>query len=145
GSGHALTIVGYNDEILIQDINGDGQYTNDRDVNGDGVFNIRDFEKGAFKVANSWGLDWTYGNQGFSFIPYKLLYPGCPGLGTSYAYTCEVFPNEEIPAPEISVKASVQHQERNELSIKVGYAATASSTDPVETKNFYCFNEQGGP
>jgi len=145
GSGHALTIVGYNDEILIQDINGDGQYTNDRDVNGDGIFNIKDFEKGAFKVANSWGLDWTYGNQGFSFIPYKLLYPGCPGLGTSYAYACEIFPNEVIPSPKITVKASVEHPERNELSIKVGYAATANSTDPVATTNYNSFNSQGGP
>lgn len=33
GSGHALTIVGYNDDVWIQDINGDGQYTNDCDVN----------------------------------------------------------------------------------------------------------------
>jgi hypothetical protein len=144
GSGHALTIVGYNDDILIQDINGDGEYTNDHDVNNDGIFNILDFEKGAFKVANSWGVDWTYGNQGFSFIPYKILYPGSPGLGNSFAYTCGIFPNEEIPVPEISVKASVDHPERNELSIKVGYAAAANSTDPVADTNYNSFNFQGG-
>ncbi len=144
GSGHALTIVGYNDDIWIQDINGDGQYTNDRDVNGDGIFSIKDFERGAFKVANSWGAGWNPPYGGFILVPYKHFYPGNSGLVISYAYSCEIFPNEEIPSPKISVKASVEHPERNELSIKVGYAATANSTDPVATTNYNSFNSQGG-
>jgi len=145
GSGHALTIVGYNDEILIQDINGDGQFTNDRDVNGDGVFNILDFEKGAFKVANSWGEGWHWGNQGFSFIPYKLLYPDNSGLTISYAYTCEVFPNEnEIPIPIISLKASVEYPERNKLGFKVGYAQNANQTEPINSTFYKSFKYQGG-
>jgi hypothetical protein len=145
GSGHALTIVGYNDDVWIQDINGDGQYTNDCDVNGDGIINIHDFEKGAFKVANSWGQGWNYPYGGFILIPYKLFYSGNSGFTIAFAYTCGIFPNEEIPAPEITVKASVDHPERNELSIKVGYAAAANITDPVATTNFNSFNSQGGP
>jgi len=91
GSGHALTIVGYNDDIWIQDINGDGLYTNDIDVNGDGVVNIHDFEKGAFLVANSWGQGWNYPNGGYILVPYKHFYPGNSGLVISYAYSCSIF------------------------------------------------------
>ncbi|MDY0104118.1 MAG: hypothetical protein RBS07_14375 [Lentimicrobium sp.] len=146
GSGHALTIVGYNDDIWIQDINGDGQYTNDHDVNGDGFYNIHDFEKGAFKVANSWGTGWNFPNGGFILVPYKLLFPGNPGLTISYAYTCEVFPNyEEIPAPEISVKASVEYPERNKLGFKVGYAQNANQTEPINSTFYNSFKYQGGP
>jgi len=145
GSGHALTIVGYNDEVWIQDINGDGQYTNDRDVNGDGIFNIRDFEKGAFKVANSWGPEWNPPSGGYILVPYKHFYSGNSGFAISNAYSCEVFPNEEMPAPEISVKASVEHSEREKLSIKVGYAAAANNAEPVATTNYNSFNFQGGP
>ena len=56
GSGHALTIVGYDDSIQC-------------DFNGDGI--IQDTEKGAFKVANSAGTD--YGNNGFTWIMYDAL------------------------------------------------------------------------
>lgn len=54
--GHRMTIVGYNDNIWV-DINGDGQVQNQ--------------EKGAFKIANSWGTD--YCNDGFSWVSYDAL------------------------------------------------------------------------
>lgn len=145
GSGHALTIVGYNDDIWIQDINGDGQYTNDRDVNGDGIFNIKDFEKGAFKVANSWGAGWNTPYGGFILVPYKHFYPGNTGLVISYAYSCDVFPeSNDIPEPSLTLKTSMEHPARNKISMSVGYAALASNNEPASTANFYSFNFQGG-
>lgn len=144
-SGHALTIVGYNDDIWIQDINGDGQYTNDIDVNGDGVFNIHDFEKGAFLVANSWGQGWNPPSGGYILIPYKHFYPGNPGFVISYAYTCDVFPeSNEIPEPSLSFKASIEHPARNKISMRVGYAPLASNSEPTSITNYTSFNLQGG-
>ena len=49
GNGHALTIVGYNDNIWCFDINNDGLYTIDQDVNGDSIVDLHDCEKGALR------------------------------------------------------------------------------------------------
>jgi len=56
GVGHALTIVGYDDNVTY-------------DINGNGY--IESGERGAFKVANSWGDDW--GDNGFFWIMYDAL------------------------------------------------------------------------
>lgn len=54
--GHSFVIVGYNDNISY-------------DVNKDGK--IEAAEKGAFKIANSWGSGW--GNNGYMWILYDTL------------------------------------------------------------------------
>ena len=54
--GHAITIVGYNDDIWV-------------DLNQNGT--IEAGEKGAFKIANSWGDDW--GNDGYMWVAYDAL------------------------------------------------------------------------
>ena len=56
GMGHAVTIVGYDDDITY-------------DINGNG--NIEDGEKGAFKVANSHGSG--FGDNGFFWVMYDAL------------------------------------------------------------------------
>lgn len=55
-AGHAIVIVGYDDNITC-------------DINGDGI--IEEGEKGAFKIANSWGPEW--GNDGYVWIMYDAL------------------------------------------------------------------------
>ncbi|MDE7424490.1 MAG: hypothetical protein K2N51_12520 [Lachnospiraceae bacterium] len=52
---HRMTIVGYNDNIWV-DINKDGK--------------VQEGEKGAFKIANSWGDYW---NNGFVWLSYDTL------------------------------------------------------------------------
>ncbi len=54
--GHRITIVGYDDNVCV-------------DINEDGI--IEEAEKGAFKVANSWGKEW--GNDGFMWFSYDSL------------------------------------------------------------------------
>ena len=54
--GHRIVIVGYNDDIWV-------------DVNQNGV--VEEGEKGAFKIANSWGKDW--GNDGFVWFSYDSV------------------------------------------------------------------------
>jgi hypothetical protein len=67
---HAMTILGYNDSIRW-DYNGDGQFTNNIDINGDGIISIRDWEIGGFKIANTYGNVGNWANQGFAWAMYK--------------------------------------------------------------------------
>ncbi|MGA1824197.1 MAG: PKD domain-containing protein [bacterium] len=53
---HAMTVIGYNDHIWV-------------DVNSNG--NLDSGEKGAFRIANSWGTGWQEG--GFSWMAYDAL------------------------------------------------------------------------
>ena len=54
--GHSFVVVGYDD-------------TKAYDVNGNGI--IEESEKGAFKIANSWGTD--FGNNGYVWVLYDAL------------------------------------------------------------------------
>lgn len=54
--GHYLTVVGYNDNIWV-------------DINKNNI--VDDGEKGALKIANSWGSNWK--NGGFVWIAYDAL------------------------------------------------------------------------
>ncbi|HEY5960326.1 MAG TPA: C1 family peptidase, partial [Polyangiaceae bacterium] len=58
GGGHAMTIVGYDDNVWI-DLDNDNR--------------VDAAEKGAFKIANSWGQDWDHGNAGFVWLSYDAL------------------------------------------------------------------------
>ncbi|PID26331.1 MAG: hypothetical protein CR982_10860, partial [Candidatus Cloacimonadota bacterium] len=74
---HAVTVVGY-DDTFKQDLNGDGLYTNDIDLNGDEEIDIKDWEKGALKIVNSYGANWpefstdNHGN-GYFYLPYRFI------------------------------------------------------------------------
>ena len=57
-TGHSMTFIGWNDSIRY-DYNEDGQFTNDIDINGDGIVNMKDWEIGGVILANSWGDGWA--------------------------------------------------------------------------------------
>jgi PKD repeat protein len=54
--GHTMVVVGYNDAVWV-------------DLNRDGI--VQANEKGALRVANSWGTEWE--ENGFSWIAYGAL------------------------------------------------------------------------
>ena len=56
GIGHAMTVVGYNDNIWI-------------DLNGNNIVDTN--EKGAFKIASSWGTTNIWEDEGFSWFLYN--------------------------------------------------------------------------
>ncbi|MDY0078058.1 MAG: hypothetical protein RBR87_12375 [Bacteroidales bacterium] len=135
--GHALTIVGYNDEVECFDINGDGVFTNE-DFDNNGVIELSECEKGAFKVVNSWNPN-TFGDAGYIYIPYKLMASGLQI--NKRAYICHV---QNAQEPSLTIKASVEYPERNKLGFKVGYAQNANQTEPINSTFYKSFKYQGG-
>jgi len=155
GSGHQMTICGYDEDVKIDWGGGgtaanpqpDGQFRNDNDNNHDGVFDIRDYEIGAFKVANSWGtiLDWSDGNDGFIWMPYCLFYPTNPGFNGWEAESCDVYGETgEMPQPDINLKINLEHDKRDHIKCSTGYATAANYTTPVSWDMLYHLSNQGG-
>lgn len=132
-ASHALTIVGYDDDVCY-DINGDGVITTNIDINGDGVTNIYDSEYGALKIANSWGTS-SFGNNGFIWLPYSLLDEIMPIWNYRRAYVCQV----EERDVQLAYKATIGHLNRGYLSLQVGYGLAIN-----EKASYNIFDNQGG-
>ncbi len=146
---HAVTVVGY-DDTFKQDINGDGLYTNDIDINGDSIVNMRDWEKGALKLANSWGEDWPQFNQteygnGYFHLPYRLMIKEDEFIPDSvnceFLHICKVQINHPI---ELAVKFQVISNNRRASKIYLNYGENTDyemedlndgSTIPLEYYN----------
>ncbi|MBN1197816.1 MAG: hypothetical protein JXA23_00595, partial [Bacteroidales bacterium] len=69
-SSHGFTTVGYNDSIRI-DLNNDGMYTNNLDINEDGIVDIRDWEIGGFKQIESYNA--YYADDGYFYLLYSAI------------------------------------------------------------------------
>lgn len=140
GSKHALTIVGYDDEVKY-DWNNDGQYTNTDDINDDGEVNMWDWEIGAVKLANSWGNKWpTQFDEGFIYMPYKLF--GTTGGPDFKVLVCEA---EESHETEIVFKSELFHGDRELFGFGVTYGIDANSNPVGVGENAGSFWQQGGP
>ncbi len=137
---HAMTFVGYNDSIRY-DYNNDGQYTNDIDINGDEIVDMRDWEMGALIVANSWGTDW--GDGGKIYMMYKLLAEDGSDGGI-WLNTVHVLRARETYSPLMTAKATITHYCRNKLKISAGIAADPDADEPEQSIDFPMFNFQGG-
>jgi hypothetical protein len=144
-SGHALTIAGYNDDILIFDKNGDGQYTTNIDIDNNDTLDIRDYEKGAFKIANSWGTDWFNSNNGYIWMPYNLFHPLTSGFTMKHGYSCDVFGETgEMPQPAINLKVNLEHDLRDHIICSTGYAPAANTATPLAWDDLYHLTYRGG-
>jgi PKD repeat protein len=127
--GHAMTFVGYDDTIWV-------------DINKNGTVDAG--EKGAFKVANSWGTGW--GNAGYVWVPYDSLLATsavsggpsagrislvdnmrwCDSSGCS-AIACALFAQTSY-TPKVLAQFTVNKLVRGNLGITLGTSATTSST-----------------
>lgn len=132
--GHAMTIVGYDDSIRW-DFNNDGEFTNDIDINGDGVVNPLDWEIGAWIIANSWGASWR--DNGFAYVPYQLL-----ATSEKFAGIISTFAEYN---PKLVMKVNIEYEKRDQLKIIVGINQNIDSFNPIQTKEFSkSFNYKGG-
>ncbi len=139
---HAMAIVGYNDSIRY-DYNGDGQYTNHIDINGDGIVDMRDWEIGGFKMANTYGnVNW-WGDGGFSYMMYKTVADKV-GEGGIWNHMVAVVDVRDYHQPLLTAKVNLTYPCRNRLKIMAGYADDPDAEDPDVILHFPIFDFQGG-
>ena len=137
---HAMTFAGYDDRIEF-DLNNDGRITTDVDVNRDGVVDMRDREKGAVLLVNTWGSNW--GDDGVAWVPYSVAVEPNTGIFQTEVYVCEVADH----SPKLEYKINVFHNDRNNILISSGFSnnLNASSPDTADTNIFAAaFNYSGG-
>lgn len=125
GVGHAMTIVGYDDNVGF-DLDG---------VNGVD----KDYEKGAFLLANSHGTESF--NNGYIWILYDALnaVSNVDSLNDPSLNRCEAFWNSsyyyvevEEYTNEIMVEVSIEQTVRNDFSISIG--ASSEDQNSANTK-----------
>jgi hypothetical protein len=138
---HSWTICGYNDSVRY-DFNGDGQFTNNIDINNDGVVNMKDWELGGIKFANGYaGTGW--GNSGFCYTMYKNLADNI-GFGGIWNHTIYVLDVKTTCTPKLTMKITLKHTCRNKLKVTVGVNPDISATVPSYIQEYPVFNYQGG-
>ncbi len=135
--GHAVSIAGYNDSVRY-DYNGDGQYTNNVDLNGDRVIGVEDWEIGAVLMVNSWGT--SFGNSGKIWVMYRMC---ADGMWSTKVYAMRT--REEIVQPQLTFKTTIDHNQRNQIRLKAGVSNDLNATEPDETISWgKAFNYSGG-
>ena len=132
---HAMTVVGYNDDIWV-------------DINGNGYVDAG--EKGAFRIANSWGTGWE--EAGFGWMAYDALKNpsaviGGPStsrvLGWSPARAHWVTATTSYQ-PTMVAEFTLNHRLRNQLRLNLGMSDPAA-TSPTVTWLPKMIYSQGGP
>jgi hypothetical protein len=135
---HAMTIVGYNDEDIKWDFNGDGQYTNTIDLNDDNIIDVRDWEIGAFIVV---GLGhYEYAQDGFVWVMYKTI-AECTNQTAIVEHVDDGY------EPEIEIQGQITHNKRNNIKVRMANGDNANSTPPPTGSTSWktsFFNNAGG-
>lgn len=129
-SAHEMVVVGYDDTIWT-DINGNGS--------------VDPGEKGAFRVANSWGTGW--GENGFGWLAYDALnrvtsVSGWTDISSEQrrsAWTFNLafwFIPKVAYTPKVTAEVTLNHAARNQLSLAFDYTDVSQSTTPIIWKPF---------
>lgn len=137
--GHAMTFAGWDDEVQY-DYNGDGRYTNNEDINSDGVVDMKDWEIGAMLVVNSWSSGW--GNEGKVWVMYRVLAEDT-NHGGIWNHAAMVVKPRKTFQPQLTIKTAIRYNQRSRLRIVAGVASSQSATEPEHTLDFPCFSFQG--
>lgn len=131
---HAMVVVGYNDAIWT-DINEDGR--------------IDPGEKGAYRVANSWGPEWT--DRGFIWLAYDALYSNSQVPYGPWEHRVQAFQGDmcflstvrDDASPLMVAEFTVNHAKREQLQLTLGRSGT-EATVPSAIWTPGAFQEQGG-
>jgi len=138
---HGMTIVGYNDSICF-DYNDDGLFTTDIDINDDGIIDIRDSEYGAFKVVNSYGIDWA--DSGYFYSMYKAMASEYPNGGV-WNHEAVILDMKENYTPLLTARYKIKSTHRGTLKYTVGFATDPNMNHPEFVLDLPVFRYQGGP
>jgi hypothetical protein len=124
--GHAMTVVGYNDDIWC-------------DINANGT--VDPGEKGALKIANSWGSYWS--NNGFAWVAYDALSNHTAVTGVTdptdraygfgyggYSSYSEVYIMKAFStySPKMTAAFTVKHPKREQMTMYVAKTDTSTSS-----------------
>ncbi|PKP18314.1 MAG: hypothetical protein CVU05_13750, partial [Bacteroidetes bacterium HGW-Bacteroidetes-21] len=139
-ANHGMVILGYNDSIRW-DYNNDGMYTNNIDINGDGVVDVKDWEIGGVKLVNDFGTGWA--NGGYCYAMYKTLADKF-GQGGIWNNAVHVVKPKQTYAPLLTYKVILEHSSRREISIEAGVSSNLTDTIPQHTIENTIVNFQGG-
>ncbi len=136
-AGHAMTIVGFNDSIRY-DINNDGRYTTNIDINEDGIIDLKDSEYGGFRFTNS-----TVNNDGAGYMMYRTLAleSGKGGIWNQEVHVISVDTDYD---PLATIHVKLDHNSRNKIKIAAGVSTNPDFNFPEHTMDFPVFNFQGG-
>ncbi|MDL2262794.1 T9SS type A sorting domain-containing protein, partial [Bacteroidales bacterium OttesenSCG-928-I21] len=137
-SSHSFTFLGYNDSIRY-DYNGDGRYTNDEDINGDGVVDMRDWEIGGLIMSETYFGATAWGNGGYCFVTYKAIADGY--LWNYIVHVMDVNPNYE---PLLTAKVNMTYTHRKRIKVYAGISTNPDATTPEHIIDFPIFSYQGG-
>ncbi len=140
-ASHGYTVCGYNDSIRF-DFNNDGQYTNNLDINGDGVVDVHDWEMGGVKFSNGYSGPGC-SNLGFCYTMYKNLADAIE-IGGIWNHTIYVIDVKEACFPPLTMKITLKHTSRNKLKVTAGISTDLNATTPSYVQDFPIFNYQGG-
>lgn len=133
--GHAMTIVGYDDSVWI-------------DINANNI--VDSGEKGALKIANSWGSTWR--NGGYIWMAYDALktvssVSGAPVSSTRISAfqgrSAYLMTAKAQYTPKLLAKVRLNTLNRQHLSLSLGVSNTTYST-PTTTRNILALRNQGG-
>ncbi len=137
---HAMTIVGYNDSIRF-DLNFDGKFTNNIDINGDSIVDMKDWEYGALLFANSYGTSWD--NEGYCYMMYRTL--ACDyGNGGIWNGTVNVMNVYEDYSPTLTMRVRLKYNSRENIKLLVGVNSDVQKNIPSYTMDFPLIDFQGG-
>ena len=134
---HAMTFTGYDDSIRY-DYNNDGMYTNNIDINNDGLVNIADWEIGGLIFVNSWGNGWA--NNGKAYMMYRLL-ADSNTIGNQKVYVIQA---RNSYFPDLTLKVNLNHPSRDKLKIYGGITNDTSATEPEYTIKYKALMNRGG-
>ncbi len=131
---HAMTIVGYNDAVWT-------------DINSNTL--IDPGEKGAFRIANTWGPGWY--EAGFTWLAYDALrnvsaVAGGPSASRNMAVQGDmlyVLTARDGYSPMMIGEFTLNHAKRNQLALSLGRSGTAT-TLPTTIWTPSAFQRQGG-
>ncbi len=141
-ANHAMTIVGYNDSIRY-DYNSDGYYTNNVDINNDGVVDMKDWEIGGFKMVNSYGGVPGWGDEGYAYMMYKTVADDL-GSGGIWNHCVHILDAKETCEPQLTMKVTLKHDSRNKIKVVAGLSTDTSQLLPQTILEFPILNYQGG-
>lgn len=115
--GHSMTIVGYSDDVWV-------------DMNGNGSVDAG--EKGALRIANSWGTGWNEG--GFCWIAYQAMRtanPAATGEGIFWFNEAAWVTARAGYQPRLVGAFTLNHAKRTQIMMALGASGLGATAPTV--------------